>query len=125
MTRLVRVSEAAADRLRQMSADEGRTMVAVVDRLVGVYVIGEEVPKEDRARVGRLAKAGPPPARVTEVAVERYPWDEEAGPIQVPPKRVGRVPAGGAPEGVRPKGLSEKDWAIRKLKAKRAEEREG
>ena len=51
-------------------------------------------------------------------ARDRYPWDEETLKAGGVVERVG-------PEGVRPKGLSEKEWAIRKLKAQRASEREG
>ena len=66
-------------------------------------------------------------ASVPKAERERYPWDEEAGPVKGPPKRAGRA-AGGTPvgaEGVRPNGVSDKDWAMRKLKAQRAAEREG
>lgn len=136
----LRVSELAAQRLREMAAEEGRTILVVVDRLVGIGV------RREGSRAGRPAKADPPPVVVvSQEGNERYPWDEEgsaAAAGRVEPvvavgaavrgaaSRLGRVsPAHPGPvesvgsEGVRPKGLSDKEWDIRRLKAQRAASR--
>ena len=102
-------------------------MGALAEEAVGRYLGERGKPGEDRTSSARRVQADPPSVRVEpEKTPERYPWDE-AGPMQVPPKRPGRgaVVEVVGPEGVRPKGLSEKEWAIRKLKAQRAAEREG
>ena len=110
-------------------------MGALAEEAVRRY-LGETVKSEKDRSSARRVQADPLSVKVElEKTPERYPWDETR-PMQVPPKRPGRLaakdrpPAGYepypvGPEGVRPKGLSEKDWAIRKLKAQRAVEREG
>ena len=139
MAKSIRVSDEAHGRLCRMADLERRTLAAVVERLIdeaaaggvghgGGVEIADRRTAEGRVAAGRPVKRDPSPAvTVPEQKAERYPWDGEAGPIQVPLKRPGRG-AGGevvGPEGVRPKGVSEKDWAMRKLKAQRAAEREG
>ena len=87
MTKLVKISEEAYAVVKGRAEREDRTMVAVLDEAVGVGV--RKAGGGGSSSGGTLTKADPMlAARVPEG--ERYPWDEDAGPIQAPPKRPGR-----------------------------------
>ena len=124
MTRLVKISAEAYAVVKGRADRECRTMVAVLGEAMGVGV--RKGVRSVVSAGGAVGTADPSPLG-TELKEYSYPSEASEGLIVAPPKRAARARASdaGGPEGVRPKGLSEKDWAIRKLKARRAEEREG